>query len=72
MFKGRPDAWFEDLHWFCANGHVSGNYLKSESRGECCLACHAPVCMGPPIGERQFKPILDAIRALAQEQTNAE
>jgi hypothetical protein len=59
MFMGKPDAWFEDLHWFCPNGHVSGSYLSSEVRGDLCLACNEPVLMGPPIGEKAFKPILE-------------
>ena len=61
MFLGKPVAWFEDLRWFCPNGHVSANFLKSEERGDLCLACRQPVIMGPPIGERAFAPILAAL-----------
>lgn len=60
-FMGKPDAWFDDLHWFCGNGHVSGMYLKSERRGECCLACGERVALGPKIGEAAFAPILAAL-----------
>lgn len=62
MTMGFPDAWYEDPSWFCQNGHVSGNYLKSEERGALCLACHERVFLGPPIGERAFAPILKALR----------
>jgi len=63
MFMGKPDAWYEDLHWFCTNGHVSGRFLKSEKRGDCCLACGERVIMGPAIGEREFAPILSALKS---------
>jgi len=43
MFMGRPDRWFADPHWLCGNGHVSVRYLKSEQRGDLCLACLRPV-----------------------------
>lgn len=58
MFMGKPDAWYDDPHWFCEGGHVSGTYLKCEEEGNRCLACHAPVFLGPHIGEREFAPIL--------------
>ncbi|HEX5213300.1 MAG TPA: hypothetical protein VFW22_16365 [Pseudolabrys sp.] len=63
LFMGKPDAWYEDPHWFCINGHVSGRYLSTETRGERCLACGAPVILGPPIGEAAFAPILADLRA---------
>lgn len=68
MFMGKPDAWFEDTHWFCVNGHVSGNYLKSEERGELCLECREPVILGPTIGERAFAPILLTFRARTHKE----
>lgn len=52
-FLGRPEAWYEDLHWFCPNGHVSGVFLKAEDRDRC-LACREPVLMGPAVTESQF------------------
>lgn len=52
-FMGRPNAWYEDLHWFCPNGHVSGVFLKAEDLDRC-LACGEPVLMGPPMGEKEF------------------
>lgn len=52
-FLGKPEEWFEDLHWFCENGHVSGMFLKSEEEGDLCLACYKPVFMGPRMGERE-------------------
>lgn len=56
-FMGKPEAWFEDLHWFCPNGHVSGRFLKCEDADRC-LACREPVLMGPPMSERQFQEML--------------
>jgi hypothetical protein len=53
MFLGKPDAWFDDLHWFCPNGHVSGIFLSGDS-GDRCLACGEPVLMGPPMTEKEF------------------
>lgn len=61
MFAGKPVSWFEDTHWFCSNGHVSGRFLKCEEDGDCCLACRAQVLMGPPIGEKAFAPILQRL-----------
>lgn len=52
-FMGRPNAWYEDPHWFCPNGHVSGVFLKAEE-GDRCLACGEPVLMGPAMTESQF------------------
>jgi len=46
-FLGLPDAWFENPHWGCENGHVSKRYLKSEEKGGVCLACHKPVYLIP-------------------------
>lgn len=56
LFMGFPSTWIEDPHWFCANGHVSGVYLKSEGEGNLCLACLTPVLLGPArIGEQYFR-----------------
>lgn len=60
MFLDKPDAWFEDIHWFCANGHISSIYLGSET-GDFCLKCHQPVLMGPALTEEEFAPILKQI-----------
>jgi hypothetical protein len=67
VFMGKPDRWYEDPHWFCENGHVSGNFLKSDEHGDLCLQCHEPVILGPNIGEAAFAPILVklAIEALS-------
>lgn len=59
-FMGKPEAWYDDPHWFCGNGHVSGMFLKTDD-GDMCLACRAPVCMGPPIGEAEFKKVLEGL-----------
>lgn len=56
-FMGKPDAWFADPHWMCPNGHVSGMFLKCEEDGDCCLECHEPVILGPPIGEAALASI---------------
>ena len=64
MFLGKPEAWFEDVHWFCANGHVSAVFLKSDD--DLCLACHEKVLMGPAMTEEQFGPIAEFLR---QEET---
>jgi hypothetical protein len=60
-FMGKPDAWYEDIHWFCQNGHVSAMCLGSELEGDLCLACHEPVILGPPIGEKAFAEIQKAL-----------
>lgn len=62
MFMGKPDAWFDEPHWFCINGHVSGTFLKCEVDGDRCLACHERVILGPTIGERDFAPVIAGIR----------
>ncbi len=49
-FLGAPDSWYEPPHWWCANGHRSTRYLKSEEfGGDVCLAagCRLPVWLGP-------------------------
>lgn len=61
MFMGKPEAWYEDPHFFCINGHVSGCVLGSELRGDICLACDEPVILGPRIGEAEFAPIIAAL-----------
>jgi hypothetical protein len=61
MFLGKPDSWYQDIHWFCPNGHVSGNFLKSDD-GDLCLACREPVLMGPALGEAEFLELIPMIR----------
>jgi hypothetical protein len=56
-----PETWLDDPHWFCPNGHVSGVYLKSEERGDLCLACMEPVMLGPKIGEQAFSVIMKGL-----------
>jgi hypothetical protein len=53
MFLGKPERWFEDIHFACKNGHVSGNCLKTEL-GDRCLACNEYVRMIAPMGEEEF------------------
>lgn len=38
-FLGYPDRWLADPHYRCGYGHVSRMILKSEERGDLCLAC---------------------------------
>lgn len=40
---GLPDAWINPTKFRCSNGHVSARTLKSEERGDLCLACMCPV-----------------------------
>lgn len=63
-FMGKPDDWYEDPHWFCENGHVSGRYLKSEEEGSLCLGCRKPVFMGPKMGEAAFSSIVNRLSQL--------
>jgi hypothetical protein len=53
-FLGLPDAWYDDVHLFCRNGHVSKRYLKSEKHGAICLACRESVVLGPKLDEDEF------------------
>jgi hypothetical protein len=48
MFLGIPERWLDDPTWKCDNGHVSKRFLKSETRGDLCLACLAPVRLCDP------------------------
>lgn len=49
MFLGKPDRWYADPHWRCANDHVSLTVLKSEAKGcACCLECFSPVVLTFP------------------------
>jgi len=35
------DAWYDNTHYICENGHISGFKLKSEALGrDACLSCH--------------------------------
>lgn len=47
-FLGIPDRWLDDPTWKCSNGHISKSFLKSESRGDLCLACFQPVRLCDP------------------------
>ena len=48
FFLEIPDAWYEPHPVYgCDNGHASRRYLKSETRGCLCLACHEPVAIMP-------------------------
>lgn len=48
LFMGTPDSWFDRPTWLCSNGHVSTYILKSEVRGDLCLACQQSVRMVAP------------------------
>jgi hypothetical protein len=52
-FLGIPERWFDDPTWLCTNGHVSKRYLKSELRGDLCLACFEPVHLCDPATEER-------------------
>lgn len=49
-FMKLPDRWFDPPgpRFRCTNGHVSRCLLKSEERGDICLACGAPVLLTFP------------------------
>lgn len=47
-FLGIPERWLDDPTWKCPNGHISKIFLKSESRGDLCLACFQPVHLCDP------------------------
>ena len=53
MFLNKPANWLDDPHWFCQNGHVSGNYLNDDG-DDICFECMKPVILGPRIGEAAF------------------
>lgn len=53
---GLPDAWYARGKYRCANGHVSTRILKSEARGDCCLACGSIVRMTFPEDEESPEP----------------
>lgn len=61
-FMTLPEAWMDDPHWFCINGHVSGRYLGTEVHGNLCLACREKVVLGPKMGEAEFKRVIDERR----------
>lgn len=50
MFLGRPDRWYEKPGplYRCPNDHVSSTVLRSEVRGDLCLACNENVRMTFP------------------------
>ncbi len=49
FFMDLPDRWYANgPMYLCENGHVSGNYLKSEEKGALCLACFKPVGLVDP------------------------
>lgn len=47
IFMGIPDRWYEPLRHCCINGHISHRYLKSELKGNVCLACGESVYVFP-------------------------
>lgn len=70
VFMGLPDSWYDDIHFGCAEGHVSNTVLTTESRGDRCLACGNPACIIPAMTETEFAAELAAIlpEALSLEQ----
>jgi hypothetical protein len=48
LFLGIPDRWFERPLWRCRAGHLSNRILKSELKGDLCLACQEPVLLTFP------------------------
>ena len=58
FFMDFPDAWYEPVTYACLNGHVSSRYLKSELRGNLCLACQNPLWLIPRITEAELAEIL--------------
>jgi hypothetical protein len=50
LFMGIPDRWYDapGPRLRCTQGHVSRCVLKSEERGDLCLACQEPVLMTFP------------------------
>lgn len=48
MFMGIPDRWYDDAWWRCGDGHVSRRYLRTEERGDRCLACDRRVWLTWP------------------------
>lgn len=62
-----PDAWFQEPHWFCTQGHVSRVYLRTDG-GARCMACQGEVILGPKMSEADFAQVLGGLTLkLAQE-----
>jgi hypothetical protein len=61
LFLGIPDHWYDKPgpKYRCANDHVSTTILKSEVKGDLCLACMAPVMMTFPEDKDGPPPPLD-------------
>ena len=51
MFMGKPDRWYEAYLRRCPNDHVSRMTLKTEVKGDVCLACYEPVLLTFPEDE---------------------
>ncbi len=51
LFLGIPDRWCERSKWRCSNGHISNIILKSDAKGDLCLACYEPVLLTFPEDE---------------------
>lgn len=61
VFLGLPEAWMDDPHFGCVEGHVSTRVVKTD-RGDMCGACGCPVVMIPPMDETAFAPIAATAR----------
>jgi hypothetical protein len=48
LFANKPDHWWENPHWRCVNNHVSKRFLKTETRGDVCLACGESILLTFP------------------------
>lgn len=60
MWHDRPERWWDDIHWRCENEHVSRRYLKSEERGDLCLACFGHLVLTFP--EDRDGPLVAPVR----------
>jgi hypothetical protein len=61
VFLGLPEAWMDDPHFGCVQGHVSTRIVKTD-RGDRCPACDGAVVMIPAMDEPTFSPIAATAR----------
>lgn len=61
VFLGLPEAWMDDPHFGCENGHVSTMVIKTD-KGDQCARCRRPMIMIPPLDETIFAPIAQTAR----------
>lgn len=70
MFMGVPEAWFDVPHWFCAQGHVSRVYLRTDS-GARCMACQGEALLGPAMNEADFAQVIGGLARHVAAQAGA-